>query len=99
AVSRAWGPSVREALVSPCLVAGIGVRRATPHAYGNISRTRLWSAAETVVECARPRLRPGAFLVRMWLLKALALLNFPEAVFLKRFAAPRWVLSLGMGFL
>src|SRR5580765_6291152 len=54
------------------------------------------SAEETVVDCASPRFRPAAFFVRMWLLKALALLNFPVAVFRNRFAAPRWVFSFGM---
>src|SRR5262245_66247105 len=55
------------------------------------------SAGDTTVDWARSRLRPAPFLVRMWLLKALARLNFPEAVFLNRLAAPRWVFSFGMG--
>src|SRR5262245_10457656 len=57
---------------------------------------RLVSAADATVDWARPRLRPGAFLVRMWLLNALARLNLPEAVFLKRLAAPLWVFSFGI---
>src|ERR1700686_945752 len=54
------------------------------------------SARDTVVDFASPRFRPGLFFVRMWLLKAFALLNLPEAVFLNRFAAPRCVFSFGI---
>jgi hypothetical protein len=39
------------------------------------------------------------FFVRMWLPKALLLMIFPDPVFLKRFAAPRFVLIFGMSYL
>jgi hypothetical protein len=38
------------------------------------------------------------FFVRMWLPKALLLRIFPDPVFLKRFAAPRFVLSFGISY-
>jgi len=44
----------------------------------------------------RFRLRLVDFLVRMWLLKALLLLIFPDPVVLNLFAAPRLVFILGM---
>jgi hypothetical protein len=42
------------------------------------------------------RFRPLDFLVKMWLLNALARTNFPVPVFLKRLAAARLVFIFGM---
>jgi hypothetical protein len=54
------------------------------------------SAESTVSVPRKLRLRLVLILVRMWLLNANPRLKLPEAVFLKRFAAPRLVFILGM---
>src|SRR3546814_7845623 len=54
------------------------------------------SSARTWFVCLRLRFRLVDFLVRMWLRLAWPHLNLPEAVLRKRFAAPRWVLILGI---
>jgi len=51
------------------------------------------SALETRVDFRSFRFRCRVFLVAMCLAKAWLRFNFPVAVFLKRFAAPRWVFS------
>jgi len=51
------------------------------------SATALWRSRRVLLV---------GFLVRMWLLKALALTNLPVPVFLKRFAAPRFVFIFGI---
>src|SRR5271165_1354017 len=58
--------------------------------------TFFWSALSTIVSVSRWRLRLVAFEVRMWRLKACPRLNLPVPVFLKRFAAPLCVFSLGI---
>src|SRR5690606_8218246 len=55
------------------------------------------SSARTWFVCRRLRFRLVAFLVRMWLRFAWPHLYLPEAVLRNRFAAPRWVLILGIG--
>jgi hypothetical protein len=42
------------------------------------------------------RFRFVVLLVRMWRLNAEPRKNLPEAVFLKRLAAPRWVFNFGI---
>src|SRR5262249_31526942 len=54
------------------------------------------SWGDTIVVPFNFRLRLRSLLVRMCALNALPRLNLPVAVFLKRLAAPRWLLSLGM---
>ena len=58
--------------------------------------TFFWSALSTMLSVSRWRLRLVALEVRMWRLKACPRLNLPVPVFLKRFAAPLCVFSLGM---
>src|SRR5579872_2025018 len=58
--------------------------------------TFAWSASETSTLCASLRLVFVSFDVRMWRIFDWPRLNLPVPVFLKRLAAPRWVLSLGM---
>src|SRR5271169_5109565 len=58
--------------------------------------TFFWSALSTRVSVSRWRLRLDTFEVRMWRLNACPRLNLPVPVFLKRFAAPLCVLSLGI---
>jgi hypothetical protein len=55
-----------------------------------------WSTAATMDPPRRLRLRLRVLGVRMWLVKALPRLIRPEADFLKRLAAPRLVLILGI---
>ena len=64
--------------------------------YGRIRLIPLWSAAETISLWRRPRFLLVDFLVRIWLEYALLRFNFPEPVFLKRFAAPLFVFIFGM---
>src|SRR5262249_25184117 len=54
------------------------------------------SWGDTIVVPFNFRLRLRSLLVRMCALNALPRLNLPVAVFLKRLAAPRWLLRLGM---
>src|SRR5215472_10766180 len=54
------------------------------------------SCGETSVVPFSFRFRLRSLLVKMCALNALPRLNLPVAVFLKRLAAPRWLLSLGM---
>src|SRR5271167_4630133 len=61
--------------------------------------TFFWSALSTMLSVSRWRLRLVVFEVRIWRLKACPRLNLPVAVFLKRFAAPLWVLSFGITYL
>ena len=63
--------------------------------YGHIRRTEATSDAWTITQPRNWRIRFGDFLVRMWRLNACLRLK-PFAVFLKRFAAPRLVLSFIM---
>ena len=50
----------------------------------------------TIVARRRFRFRFDVFLVRMWLLKALRRLTFPDPVTLNRFLAPACVFIFGM---
>src|SRR3954453_8520198 len=61
-----------------------------------IRRSFAVSWGDTSVVPFNLRLRLRSLLVRMCALNALPRLNLPVAVFLKRLAAPRWVLSFGM---
>lgn len=58
--------------------------------------TFFWSALSTMLSVSRWRLRLVVFEVRIWRLKACPRLNLPVPVFLKRFAAPLCVFSLGI---
>src|ERR1700734_4039624 len=59
--------------------------------------TFLWSASETRTECASLRLVLVSLDVRMCRILDWPRMILPVPVFLKRFAAPRCVLSLGIG--
>src|SRR5690348_16547181 len=61
--------------------------------------TLAWSASETSVLWASLRLVLVSFDVRMWRIFDWPRTILPVPVFLKRLAAPRCVLSLGMVFL
>src|SRR5436190_22978481 len=63
---------------------------------GNIRRNCAVSAFDVTTVPFNPRLRLRVLLVRMWRLNALLRINFPEAVFLNRLAAPRCVFNLGI---
>src|SRR6187397_1369709 len=67
--------------------------------YGSILFSLPASAGEMTVVPRAWRFRRVGLLVRMWRLNALPRRNFPLAVFLKRFAAPRWLLIFGTVFL
>src|SRR5687767_13029074 len=56
------------------------------------------SASSTTCDPRIWRLLLVVLLVRMWRLNAFPLMNFPVAVFLKRFAAPRWLFNFGIVF-
>jgi len=58
--------------------------------------TFFWSALSTMLSVSRWRLRLVVLEVRIWRLKACPRLNLPVPVFLKRFAAPLCVFSLGI---
>src|SRR5215471_1198213 len=57
------------------------------------------SWGDTIVVPFSLRLRLRSLLVRMCALNAFPRLNLPDAVFLKRLAAPRWLFNFGMMFL
>src|SRR6478672_12468237 len=57
------------------------------------------SGSDTVVVPRSPRFRLVVLLLRMWRLNALPRRNLPLLVFLKRLAAPRWVLSFGISLI
>src|SRR5436190_21510928 len=69
---------------------------ADSYLYGSISESFLESDFDTTARPRIARFRFFVLLVRMCCLKALLRRNFPVAVFLKRFAAPLCVFSLGM---
>src|SRR5947209_12720991 len=71
----------------------------TSQRYGSIFLTVFSFAFETSVSDANCAFRPGPFLVRMWAAKAWWRRSFPVPVFLKRLAAPRWVLIFGIAWL
>jgi hypothetical protein len=56
-------------------------------------------AESTIPDFLMLRFLLVVFLVRMWFPKALLLTIFPDPVFLKRFAAPRFVFIFGMSYL
>lgn len=62
----------------------------------SIAFTRFSSPENTTASCLRRNLRFLDFFVRMWFLNACLRLIFPEAVFLKRFAAPEFDFIFGM---
>jgi hypothetical protein len=63
---------------------------------GSILRSVAVSAFDVTDVPRNARLRLRVLLVRMWRLNALLRINFPVAVFLNRFAAPRCVFNFGM---
>src|SRR5207253_256180 len=64
--------------------------------YGSIKLSFLASASDTTFVPRLWRFDFVSLLVRMWRLNALARTIFPVPVFLKRFAAPLCVFSLGI---
>ncbi len=65
-------------------------------AYGSMRAIFGVSASEIRAEPPRWRFVLVAFEVRMWRIFDWPRLNLPDAVFVKRLAAPEWVLSFGM---
>jgi hypothetical protein len=64
--------------------------------YGISLAIFLWSTASTIPPLRRLRLFFLVLEVRIWLVNAWLLFIFPVPVFLKRFAAPRFVLIFGI---
>src|SRR5256886_696977 len=74
-------------------VASLGV---LPQRYGTSTFNRRSSAFEISWPFRRRRRRFGRFASSRWLFHPLCRLSFPEAVFLSRLAAPRFVFIFGM---
>lgn len=70
--------------------------RLLSYLYGIIRDTRDWSTASIVVVPRSPRFRFVVLLVKMCDMYALLRVTLPDAVLLKRFAAPRCVFSFGI---
>src|SRR5215470_14393904 len=82
--------------VTPRLTLGMAAPR---QAYGSIARTCFWSVECTSAVPRRWRLFLVVFFVRIWRLNAWERLMLPPERILKRFAALRLVLSLGIALL
>src|SRR3981189_1104286 len=66
--------------------------------YGSICRVLAKSALFTSVNFLSLRIRLGALVPSKWRLPECMRRILPVAVILKRFFAPRWVLSFNLGF-
>src|SRR5208337_1031634 len=66
--------------------------------YGSICMVLALSALLTCVSFLSLRMRLGALVPSRWRLPECIRRILPFAVILKRFLAPRWVLSLSLGF-